>query len=85
LQYRAGHDNIKTTTRYGHPQANAVQSLFARLAAQRSGKLLSNGTMQKVVTKMDTPHRDTRRGIQQVVENKAVLNAEVVKLADTPS
>lgn len=72
LQYTAGHDNIKTTMCYVHPRANAVHSLFARLAAQRSGKLLSNGTMQKVVTKMDTPHRSTRRGTQQVVESKAV-------------
>jgi hypothetical protein len=32
LQYVAGHDNIKTTMRYVHPQANAVQKLFARLA-----------------------------------------------------
>jgi hypothetical protein len=28
LQYVAGHDNIKTTMRYVHPQANAVQKLF---------------------------------------------------------
>jgi integrase len=28
LQYVAGHDNIKTTMRYVHPQANAVQALF---------------------------------------------------------
>jgi integrase len=32
LQYVAGHDNIKTTMRYVHPQANAVQKLFAHLA-----------------------------------------------------
>jgi integrase len=32
LQYVAGHDNIKTTMRYVHPQANAVQQLFLRLA-----------------------------------------------------
>ena len=73
LQYTAGHDNIKTTMRYVHPQANAVHALFARLAAQRSGKLLSNGTMQKVVTKMDTPHRSARRCTQQVVANKEVF------------
>ena len=33
LQYVAGHDNIKTTMRYVHPQANAVQRLFVRLAS----------------------------------------------------
>jgi integrase len=70
LQYTAGHDNIKTTMRYVHPQANAVHTLFARLTAQRSGKLLSNGTMQKVVTKTDTPHRSAGRGTKQVVEIK---------------
>jgi integrase len=32
LQYVAGHDNIKTTMRYVHPQANAVDKLFVRLA-----------------------------------------------------
>jgi integrase len=32
LQYTAGHDNIKTTMRYVHPQANAVTKLFARLS-----------------------------------------------------
>lgn len=33
LQYVAGHDNINTTMRYVHPQADAVQRLFVRLAA----------------------------------------------------
>ena len=46
LQYTAGHDNIKTTMRYVRPQANAVHTLFARLAVLRSGKLLSNGAVQ---------------------------------------
>ena len=32
LQYVAGHDNIKTTMRYVHPQANAVHKLFVRLS-----------------------------------------------------
>ena len=32
MQYVAGHDNIKTTMRYVHPQANAVDKLFVRLA-----------------------------------------------------
>ncbi len=33
LQYVAGHDSIKTTMRCVHPQADAVQRLFVRLAA----------------------------------------------------
>jgi hypothetical protein len=32
LQYVAGHDNIRTTMRYVHPHANAVDKLFVRLA-----------------------------------------------------
>jgi hypothetical protein len=36
LQYVAGHDNIEATMRYVHPQANAVQKLFARLADRRA-------------------------------------------------
>lgn len=37
LQYVAGHKNIKTTMRYVHPQANAVDKLFGRLAQMRRG------------------------------------------------
>lgn len=37
LQYVAGHKNIKTTMRYVHPQANAVDKLFGRLAKMRIG------------------------------------------------
>ena len=35
LQYVAGHKNIKTTMRYVHPQANAVDKLFGRLGRMR--------------------------------------------------
>jgi site-specific recombinase XerD len=43
LQYVAGHDNIKTTMRYVHPQEEAVQKLFVRLGhlerpEQRKGR-----------------------------------------------
>jgi hypothetical protein len=31
LQYVAGHDTIKTTMRYVHPQEEAVRKLFVRL------------------------------------------------------
>jgi integrase len=37
LQYVAGHRNIKTTMRYVHPQANAVDKLFGRLTRMRIG------------------------------------------------
>ena len=35
LQYVAGHKNIKTTMRYVHPQAHAVDRLFGKLANVR--------------------------------------------------
>jgi integrase len=73
LQYAAGHDNIKTTMRYVHPQANAVHSLFARLAALRRDQRAANGSAQRVVTKMDTPHRGTKRDVHQAVDNKVVF------------
>jgi integrase len=57
LQYVAGHDNIKTTMRYVHPQANAVQKLFARLATLEHRKSVGESSMQKVVEKMNTPGR----------------------------
>lgn len=47
LQYAAGHDNIKNDDAFTHPRANAVQTLFAQLAAPGSGKLLSKGTVQR--------------------------------------
>jgi integrase len=37
LQYVAGHKNIKTTMRYVHPQANAVDKLFGRFGQMRRG------------------------------------------------
>jgi integrase len=46
LQYVAGHKNIKTTMRYVHPQANAVDKLFGRLAQMRCGGD-KNGYMEK--------------------------------------
>ena len=37
LQYTAGHDNIKTTMRYVHPQANAVRTLFVPISGLECG------------------------------------------------
>jgi hypothetical protein len=51
LQYVAGHDNIKTTMRYVHPQANAVQALFMRLGGLESRQQAHRGTRRRVVTK----------------------------------
>jgi hypothetical protein len=45
LQYVAGHKNIKTTMRYVHPQANAVDKLFGRLGHMRRGGY-KNGYME---------------------------------------
>lgn len=45
LQYVAGHKNIKTTMRYVHPQANAVDKLFGRLGQMRCGGY-KNGYME---------------------------------------
>jgi hypothetical protein len=54
LQYTAGHDNIKTTMRYVHPQANAVPFLLVwrRCEAKSFAPMVR---CNKVVTKMDTP------------------------------
>jgi integrase len=40
LQYVAGHDNIKTTMRYVHPRAEAVEKLFVRLSDQRTFRVV---------------------------------------------
>lgn len=48
LQYVAGHDNIKTTMRYVHPQAEAVGRLFERLGGleprEAGGRTRPDGT-----------------------------------------
>lgn len=49
LQYVAGHDNIKTTMRYVHPQANAVQQLFLRLANLRGKQFPVRGERKRRV------------------------------------
>jgi hypothetical protein len=61
LQYVAGHDSIKTTLRYVHPQANAVQDLFLKLAGLPGKQFsLRNGRKCRVVAKSGaaatTPH-----------------------------
>jgi hypothetical protein len=85
LQYVAGHDNIKTTRRYVHPQANAVQALFLRLGGLESRRQAHRGTKRTVVTKMNTLESALNNGSGQQIEKKQFFSAEVVKLADTPS
>ncbi len=70
LQYVAGHDNIKTTMRYVHSQANALQRLFARLGGLEHRKASCKGWRQKVVTKMDTLGPALNNGSSQTIENK---------------
>ncbi len=73
LQYVAGHDNIKTTMRYVHPQANAVQKLFVRLGGLEHRKASCRGSWQKVVTKMGTLEPALDNGSGQAVGNKRVF------------
>ncbi len=73
LQYVAGHDNIKTTMRYVHPQANAVQKLFVRLGGLEHRKASCIGLRQKVVTKMNTLEPALNNGSGQTIENKLVF------------
>ena len=73
LQYVAGHDNIKTTMRYVHPQANAVKKLFVRLGGLECRKASCRGLRPKVVTKMNTLEPALDSGFSQSIENKQVF------------
>ena len=86
LQYVAGHDSIKTTMRYVHPQANAVQDLFPKLAGLPGKQFFcgmdgSAGSVQNPVQ----PQLPLTGCTGKWLKIKQFLRAEVVKLADTPS
>jgi integrase len=83
LQYVAGHDTIKTTMRYVHPQQEAVQKLFVRLGGleRPQAELDSVGVLQnRVQWKIPSSQNDPN-----VLNKSKLYSAEVVELADTPS
>jgi integrase len=56
LQYVAGHRNIKTTMRYVHPQANAVDKLFGRLTRMRMGGDINGYTKNRSTEDIKLTH-----------------------------
>jgi hypothetical protein len=83
LQYVAGHDNIKTTTRYLHPREEAVEKLFARLGnLQRpEGRVECKRSVQNPVQSEMSSDSD----LAKLLSTCNLQAAEVVELADTPS
>ena len=64
LQYVAGHDNIKTTMRYVHPRADAVEKLFARL-----------GNLPRPETRVEC-----KRSVQNPVQSGLPSDTDLAKL-----
>jgi len=83
LQYVAGHDTIKTTMRYVHPQEEAVRKLFVRLGGLERPELApgSLGSVQDPV-QWQSPSAENDSKLFNISN---LPRAEVVELADTPS
>jgi hypothetical protein len=83
LQYVAGHDNIKTTMRYVHPQEDAVERLFARLGNLPRPEALVE--CKKSVQNQVQPESPSDSEWAKLMNAWQLQSAEVVELADTPS
>ncbi|HWF93053.1 MAG TPA: tyrosine-type recombinase/integrase, partial [Terriglobales bacterium] len=90
LQYVAGHDSIKTTMRYVHPQQDSVETLFVRMvSARRNGDVAAStgwkNRVQKVGAESGAVGRPVFDESYKSLKIGNLLSAEVVELADTPS
>ena len=83
MQYVAGHDNIKTTTRYVHPREEAIERLFVRLGnlERPEGRVECKGSVQNPVQSEMPSDTD----LAKLLSTCNLHPAEVVELADTPS
>src|SRR5215472_10206267 len=81
LQYVAGHDTIKTTMRYVHPQEETVRKLFVRLGGLEHPSARNAGSVKRLVQSDTTLAEHSAKSLIP----GSLQRAEVVELADTPS